>query len=67
MNKFIELHSNGFPVLVNLSNVVRIEPREVGSCVYLVSPSRQENAYIVTVDERYEDVRQLVLANSDSQ
>ncbi|MDX9847425.1 MAG: hypothetical protein RBT74_10635 [Tenuifilaceae bacterium] len=64
MNKFIELHSNGFPVLVNLSNVVRIEPQDKMTIVFLVAPSRKEHAYLITVDERYEDVRQLVLADS---
>lgn len=66
MAKFIEVHQNGEPRLVNLAWVEDIWPTDNGAQVYFAFALPDcETQDFVTVDESYDELKRLVLGGAD--
>lgn len=60
MAKFIEVHCNGTPRLLNLGMIEEIYPVLNSSQIYFIYTSPGEQDF-VTVDESYDELKRLIL------
>ena len=57
---FIELTSEQVKVLVNLSNVIKIQSGEPSGTLIFANFERKDKPYIFLVDEPYDEVKRLM-------
>lgn len=64
MAKFIEVHCNGNPRLVNLGVVEEIYPTINNSQIYFTYKSLGDQDF-ATVDESYDELKRLILGDAE--